>query len=372
MPSKYQRFLNKDTTSFNSKVKSFIKKEKVDLSKNKKPRLIQANSMQYNIEIGRYTKKFEHILYEVDKQRKDYIFAKGIDLLELGQYIEHHSNRYRKPKYLCLDHSTFDAYVTPEHKRLAAKVILKAYRNNPLLQKYLLMKNFTGQTEHGIKYTVEGTINSGSPITSLYANLINYSMLHYVCKKILKIPKFSIIVNGDDSIIFTEEHQFINQSQIIKELAKLNFKTKIEQITTNKHELEFCRCRFAYDNTNKLHAYLVPDRIIKTLGQTPKTIHRISYLRDIAYAYSIIYKNFEQYHNKFKQLYLHFNKQTGKPLFKAIKLEPFIHAIYEKEKSRPRVKKKQPHSSQPVINFKIHDKLGKETRKTLKTIIKYT
>nr|QVG74801.1 RNA-dependent RNA polymerase [Riboviria sp.] len=349
MPPKYQHYLHRDTSNFSHVTKSFIKKEKIAINRNKPPRMITANSMPFNIEIGRYTKRFEHHLYGIDKKRQSDMFAKGYDMKGMAAMIIRASHKFHNPKYICLDHTCFDSFITPEHKRLVARLILQAYRNDPFLQSHLMRTNVFGYTQHGHRYRINGTLNSGSPITSLTANIINYAVIHYIFKFILRCKKFHVIVNGDDSIVITERAFHINRHQIINSFARFNFKTKIDQITTNVHEVEFCRCRIAYDNMFQPMCYITPERIVETFGQTFKCIDRISYLRDISYAYSIIYKNLENYHNTFHLLYKQLDKMTKKPLFKAIKLEPLIKILHDKMKDEPRIPQTYPHYTQPRL-----------------------
>lgn len=364
MPAKYKYFLNKDTSNFTDRVKTFIKKEKIDPNKRKPPRLIQANHMKYNIEIGRYTKKLEHYLYDADKRHNKFNFAKGIDMKQMAHHITKKADRFINPKFIGLDHSTFDAFVTNDHKKIVNSFILKTYKNNRLLQSYLNRKYIKGETSKGIKYKIEGTINSGSPITSLSANIINYTTIHYILHKILKIKKFEIIVNGDDSLIIIERSAHINSQRLTKEFAKMNFNTKIDYITTDITQVEFCRCGIAKDNTGTPTCYLKPERIIKMFGQTHKTIERKSYIRDIAYAYSIIYKNLENYHQEFNRIYQHYDKIAKKPLLKQLNHEPLIKILYEKEKNNPRVIPSFIHSSQPSLP---HLKIIKRKKRTSNT-----
>lgn len=232
----------------------------------KAPRLIQARDQTFNIECGRYIKPLEQLLKLSSPN-----FAKG-NYDEIGRRVEKLARKYKY--YTEADHKTFDAHVTPEQLKLTHKFYLRCFKNDKTLES-LLKKKIKNRikTRDGTTWTVHGTRMSGDVDTSLGNSLINYAIIKQVLQN-LRIDG-DAIVNGDDSIIFTNEP--IDTSLARMMFALYNQETEIGESQTNIHRVEFCRTRLVYPATGKPTMMMDPDRLNDVFGMTHKNIRLKDY-----------------------------------------------------------------------------------------------
>jgi hypothetical protein len=254
------------------------------------------------MELGRYTKHLEHSLYHKDQQTKQYIFAKGADLYETARRIISASQTFRRPKFYCLDHTTFDAHVTQDALRMAHRFIKLHYPHDRKLNRLLNQQlKTTSHTRFGQRYKYRGTVNSGDVTTSIVNSLINYHILKSAFK-LQTTQKTRVIVNGDDSIVITEDNVPINIKQLIADMRTFNMETKVDKITTDIHEVEFCRTQIRIDNDGIPMAVLDPNRILQTIGMTYKIHERnhAEYIAQVKHCYHTTYQ-YTNYATYFKQ-----------------------------------------------------------------------
>nr|QTJ63680.1 RNA-dependent RNA polymerase [Dipteran tombus-related virus] len=219
-------------------ITAFTKIEKLPTSKYKAPRLIQARHVSFNIKYGCFIKSLETYITKFGPHKHH--FGKG-DYDTIAQNVKFCHASYR----LCVevDHSEFDAHVTPEQLRLTHVFYQSCfYHNKELawLSKHTIHNHI--RTYHGDKWNIKGTRMSGDVDTSLGNCLINYAILSHAMKS-SGINKFNIIVNGDDSLIFCND---FNIDLFKHHCSTLNMTTKVENITNCIHQAEFCKCKFVY------------------------------------------------------------------------------------------------------------------------------
>ncbi|KAJ8666906.1 hypothetical protein QAD02_008568 [Eretmocerus hayati] len=157
--------------------------------------MIQARHITFNIEYGVYIKALE------DSLSKDKHFGKG-NYLDIGSKIRKFLTKYSH--YTEADHSSFDAHITEEQLKLTHTFYQYCFyhdRKLRALSKKTLRNSCS--TRDGVKYKVNGTRMSGDVDTSLGNSLINYAIIEQVLLE-LGIDG-DCIVNGDDSIIFTNQ-----------------------------------------------------------------------------------------------------------------------------------------------------------------------
>ena len=96
-------------------LKTFIKAEKfnVNLKSDPAPRVIQPRSPRYNVELGRYLKKYEHHAYKaLDKIWGGPTVMKGYTTEEVAQHIWSAWNQFQTPVAIGFDMSRFDQHVS--------------------------------------------------------------------------------------------------------------------------------------------------------------------------------------------------------------------------------------------------------------------
>lgn len=249
--------------------------------KYKAPRMIQARSVEFNIEYGCYIKPLEHHI--THKGSKTFNFGKG-DYDMLARRIMRLAKKYKY--YTELDHTAFDAHVTKEHLKLTHTFYQSCYYHDAYLR-MLSSKTINNKcrSRNGDKYTVSGTRMSGDVDTSIGNSLINYAILLDALSRMG--IKGDVIVNGDDSIIFTDKP--IDRKIFVALLREYNMESKVSNTTTDIHKVEFCRLKVVINNLGRYTMMIDPTRVIDTFGMTSSLIKSYhQYLAEVSYCnYSI-------------------------------------------------------------------------------------
>lgn len=237
----------------------------------KAPRLIQARDPTFNIEYGRYIKPLELTLKSAVQ------FGKGTNK-QIADKIWKLSRKWTH--YTELDHKDFDAHVTLEMLKLTHIFYQSCYKHCPQLRR-LSKRTLVNKcrTRNKIKYTAKGSRMSGDVDTGFGNSLINYAILKEVLKE-LGID-CDVIVNGDDSIIFTMVPLPIDL--VLSRLLKYNMESKMPKpTTTDIFSVEFCRQKLILNNMGEPTLVILPDRLTTIFGMTYRpTANYQLYLRDV-------------------------------------------------------------------------------------------
>lgn len=281
----YQKYL--DDGRIPTIITPFTKIEKMKSNKYKAPRMIQARSAIFNIFYGIHIKPLEN--YLMKKSRYKNLFGKG-DFDTIGKKIEHLRKKYKY--YTECDHTTFDAHITVEMLKLFHTYIYNCFPHKRQFLRNLLRKTYNNRciSRHGEKYTIKGTRMSGEQDTSFANCLVNYAILKYMLEK-LNI-KGEVIVNGDDSIIFSDNP--IDAKPACEILKTLNMESKILPSQTSIHKVEFCQTKLVYNNIGKPTMMSNPEKINNMFGMT----------------YKITPKNYPKYINELLFCYIQMNSNN--------------------------------------------------------------
>ncbi|APG76376.1 hypothetical protein 2 [Hubei tombus-like virus 29] len=255
-----------------SYITPFTKIEKMSSGKYKAPRMIQGRHMVFNLHYGRYIKPLEK---EVTKYGKFSIhFGKG-NYNQQAEKIFKLSQKYKY--YTECDHTSFDAHVTVEQLRLTHRFYNSCFPGYASDVARLAKRtiNNTCISRTGDIYRVRGSRMSGDVDTGFGNCLINYAILKAACSN-LHI-KCEIIVNGDDSIIFTDVP--IPTAELSAELRKYNMESKVNPSVSDIHKVEFCRTKLVFNASAKPTMMIDPKRLIDIYGM----------------CYTISKKNYHQY-----------------------------------------------------------------------------
>nr|QUS52810.1 hypothetical protein 2 [Mute swan feces associated tombus-like virus 6] len=232
-----------------SYVSAFIKAEKIFELKD--PRLIQARSARYNYEIANYLKPIEHHLYNIKGTGRlqkflprSRLIAKGCNMERRAQLIRSKMNKFCNPVVLSLDASRFDAHVT-EMLRVE-HLIYKRYWKDPRLDRLLDWQYYNkGRTSTGQRYTLHGSRMSGDMNTALGNCIISILLLANVMRNLkIKPEKWDMLCDGDDVLVFCDSaHLGVIKQNLPQLYEEHGFLIKIENITTNYHEVLFCQTK---------------------------------------------------------------------------------------------------------------------------------
>lgn len=226
-------------------IRSFIKLEKAeaDGAEEKSPRLIQFRSFKFTAEFQRYLQPIEHHVFklgqreidgklEVKASKPERLFAKGMNSWERGEWVAKQWSKFRNPRAQLWDVSRLDAHMG---KLLREKIEFATYRRcNREVNRFLAaMAENVGWTANGIKYKSSYTMCSGEACTSLGDSVVVAAALKYAYRNV----KHAILVDGDDSIVITE-----NGAEYDDVFADLGLPMKLEE-AHSIYEVEFCQCR---------------------------------------------------------------------------------------------------------------------------------
>lgn len=274
------------TRKIPSYIQPFTKIEKMNDSKYKAPRMIQGRHMIFNLHYGRYIKPLEKHVTKYGKLSNH--FGKG-DYNTIARKIEKLSKRYTW--YTECDHTNFDAHVTKEQLEMTHIFYRNCYPNHKseLAQLSKRTINNVCISRTGDKYRTKASRMSGDVDTGFGNCLINYAILKAALHE-LKI-KGEVIVNGDDSIIFSEAP--IDQNKFTEIMLKYNMETKCQESQQNIHKTEFCRTKMVYNSKGQPTMQIDPNRLTDIYGMTytvsEKKYHK--YLEEVAMCNAFINSN---------------------------------------------------------------------------------
>jgi hypothetical protein len=235
MKKRYRNVRDKELV--NKIGKSFIKFEKHPIKHTEAiPRLIQYRSSEYTLSLARYTIVMEEAIkfkdtFSLENNGGFPFVSKGLNALQKGKILRRMWDNFKNPVAHLIDHSKFDSMVNEFHQLLERYMMVKIFDCDTLDWLYSFQSDNKFISQNGIKYTFPFRRCSGDANTSLGNSLINYCILR-AC-----YPKSYIIVDGDDSVVFTEagvESRF--------DFTKCGMNTKHE-VTDLFEQVEFCQSR---------------------------------------------------------------------------------------------------------------------------------
>lgn len=193
-----------------AEVKTFIKAEKCNFSakRDPAPRVISPRDPRYNIELGRYIKPLEGVLYKkLNHMCGGLTVMKGLNADECGQAIADAWNSFADPVALGCDAKRFDQHTGPEALRYEQEVYKMFYHGEDRadlaeLLSWQLKFPCRGYTPEGVvKFMMESRA-SGDMNTGLGTCLIAVSMVY--CYGLKVGLDYRLIDNGDDLVLICE------------------------------------------------------------------------------------------------------------------------------------------------------------------------
>lgn len=259
----------------------FIKDEKV-MSWNKPdpaPRLISPRSPEYCLEVGRFIKPIEHLLYKaVARVWGETTIAKGLNFNQRGQLCRKKWDSFLDPVAVGLDASRFDQHVSVpalkwEHG-IYQRCFPRSKRLKTLLSKQLINKGVCYVDDHKIEYIHHGGRMSGDMNTALGNCLIMTGLVWHYAK--FCGVEVKLINDGDDCVVFLERsdlHKFMDG--LVEWFVLRGFTMKVEDPVTEFERLEFCQCHPVwngeqYSMCRNVHKALFTDTV--HVGRTVREI----------------------------------------------------------------------------------------------------
>lgn len=228
-----------------ARVSTFVKAEKINFSvkSDPAPRVIQPRSPRYNVEVGRYLKCFEKILFESFRRVYKYpVVAKGLNADATATLLRNNWDHYKTPVAIGLDASRFDQHVSLEALEFEHSVYNSVFRSDELreLLRWQLVNEGIGFTVDGkVKYKVRGCRMSGDMNTSMGNCLIMSCMVLAYFRTIGVDARLSN--NGDDCVVVCESSDLHKFDGIGAWFKRFGFKLTREDPVYVFEKIEFCQ-----------------------------------------------------------------------------------------------------------------------------------
>lgn len=252
---------------------TFVKAEKLNLTAkpDPAPRVIQPRDPRYNVEVGRYLRHSEEILFSgINRLFGGRTIFKGINADTAGNEMFELWNSFKDPVGIGMDASRFDQHISVEALEYEHSMWLQMF---PLSERAELRKLLSWQLHNkglarcpdgSVRYEVDGCRMSGDMNTSSGNCFIMCSTVWTWCKQ-KNIGKFRLANNGDDCMLVVEKKdEFKVMDGIIDYFVDLGFTMKVEAPVYELEHVEFCQTRpllvdGSYRMVRNLHQSLSKD-----------------------------------------------------------------------------------------------------------------
>lgn len=252
------------------------------------PRCIQPRSPRYNVKLGRYLKKIEHIIFEAidkifDSSGQHKTVAKGLNMVQRGQVVHDMWNTFVDPVAIGVDASRFDQHINRLLLELEQEIIMmwSTGEGSPgddlpslkwLLSKQLVNKGVYRGVDGKVKYTVQGARMSGDMNTSLGNVIVMCTLMHSYFKSVGLLGHVKLFNDGDDCVIILERK---NKNKFVSNLQgwfrRVGITMEFDGIYSKLEEVEFCQSRPVHTArgwtlvprpTKRLYSDLITDKPI--------------------------------------------------------------------------------------------------------------
>lgn len=247
------------------------------------PRLISPRSAEYCLEVGRFIKPIEHLLYKaVARVWGETTIAKGLNFNQRGELIKEKWQSFDDPVAIGLDASRFDQHVSYDALKWEHSIYLGCYPKYKNKLEFLLSKQLinTGECyvdDTKITYSRRGGRMSGDMNTALGNCLIMTGLVWEYLRQRNITGK--LINDGDDCVVFLERRDLEKFQNGLKEWFLLRgFNMKVEEPAYELEGIEFCQCHPVWNGEQ----YTMCRNVTKALftdtvhvGRTPAEIKAI-------------------------------------------------------------------------------------------------
>jgi hypothetical protein len=208
-------------------------------------RVISPRSPRFNVELGRYLKPLEKLLYKsVGDVFGEPTILKGYNAARTAEILRMKWEKYGKPIAVSIDAKRFDQHVSTQALEWEHSIYNGHYKSKylrMLLKKQLVNHCFGRCSDGKLKYVVRGTRMSGDMNTALGNCLIMCAMVKAYCDE-LHIPDYSLANNGDDCVVIMEqEHIARFMVNLQRWFNQMGFDMEVEVPVTEFEEIDFCQ-----------------------------------------------------------------------------------------------------------------------------------
>lgn len=264
-----------------ARISAFTKAERFDVSKLewKAPRLIEARRPEFNLEIARFLKPIEKVVYQHAIKGPDgvvtRVFAGGMTATERAKAIRKKLGCFKDGVAISVDFSRFDMHTNIRQLRSVDGLYL-ALLGNSDFQRLLSYKHVNkGYTATGISFTSTGARMSGDMDTLLGNSIVCYCMVAS-CAEYLLGNKYNLLVQGDDAIVFMESkqaHVFMERASDI--FAEMGHKAVFEGgLVSDARRIRFCQASMVQSD-GEYRMVRDPLKCVSNFGSSHKHFHNM-------------------------------------------------------------------------------------------------
>jgi hypothetical protein len=261
------------------RISSFLKREKI---KSSVPRIIQPRTPRYNVEVGRYLKPAEGLLYKAIQSLfgGSPVVAKGMNALEVASLLKTVWDKFDHPAAVGFDAVRFDQHISKE-ALLFEHTFWNSYWQEPALREWLSWQTHNvaiARARDGvIKYEVHGGRMSGDMNTSS-GNVFLMCGMVWAFREHLGVH-FELVNNGDDCVIICEERYAAFISQRLQQwFTPLGFPVVADPIVTEFEKIQFCQMQPVL---NWRSEYIMVRNFDATMEKDPMSVTNITTYGDV-------------------------------------------------------------------------------------------
>lgn len=228
-------------------IKLFLKFEK-DVRTDKPgriPRCILPPDVRYLVDVGRCVAPIEHKVYRaVDELWGSEVVAKGHNYRGVAKMFKVAWDRYSCPMSIDVDVSKMDQSFGRELMELFLDMVSNCSTDTDMLRKHLmwtLRSRVRGRVDDAVfEYTVDGTLSSGMPFTSL-AGVVVVTGIVWLFKEHHGVD-LTVVDAGDDmTIIFDRKDERLVVDSIAEWYRRFGLTLEVGKPNYHFEGIEFCQ-----------------------------------------------------------------------------------------------------------------------------------
>jgi len=224
---------------------TFVKCEKINFTAkpDPAPRVIQPRSARYNVEVGRYLKPIEHLVYDaIGAVFGSTTVVKCLNADARGVLIANKWKKFLSPVAVGLDAKRFDQHISVEALKFEHTIYNSIYRDKDLALwlTWQIQNHGFGRTEEGtIEYKIDGCRMSGDMNTAMGNVILMCSMMWSYMREVG--VKYEFVNDGDDCILIVEHRDLYKLDGLCDWFLRLGFEMEREAPVTVLEKVVFCQ-----------------------------------------------------------------------------------------------------------------------------------
>jgi len=226
-----------------ARISAFVKSEKFNpaAKRNPDPRMIQARTPEYGLEVARFLKPIEKYLYGLQGPTGLRVIAKGLNQRARAELLVSKMAQFTRPCVISLDASRWDKHVAADVLKIEHDFYIKMC-DDPYFRTLLSWQlDNRCSTSNGVKYRVYGGRMSGDMNTALGNCLLMVIMVQAAMKE---WSWWDMLDDGDDCLLLVEEELLGRlEADLPKRFLEFGQELKIENVARRVEEVVFCQSR---------------------------------------------------------------------------------------------------------------------------------